>query len=185
MPNTLLDWLEKRSEIDQNIFDPDTLDQMSEAWQAAQIDALKTDRKIKKSRRLKSTTDIIGHVINLAVCLEAVLNLHLFFLVQSDRLSPENHNSIDKAEIISKLLFCFKEEISSKKLHIDRIKQLIRLRNNSVHYRIDTPDSLNPSVEELLGIWKQLGTLFSLTTGEPTQANIHDLSQKFMERWIA
>jgi len=185
IPTALPDWLEQRNEIEENILDPTTAKRMSDAWYSSLNNAIKSGRKIPKTRRFQSTTDIVGHAINLTVCLEAVLNRHLFLLSESEQLAIDHYRSIDHAELMPKLLFCFKEEIVAKKLNISRVKNLVKLRNHSVHYRINSPESLHPSAEDLIETWRELGSVFALTHGEPTQSDIQELSQEFVAEWIA
>lgn len=159
-------------------------EQLSDTWYSSLEDAYTSGMKIPKQRKLRSTTDIVGHIINLTVCLEGSLNRHLFFLRESQQLANEHYESIDRAELMPKLLFCFKEQIVAKTLHINRIKQLVSMRNKAVHYRVDSPEALQPSVEDLIGIWSQLSQVFDLTHGEPNQNDVQELADEFVAKWI-
>jgi hypothetical protein len=128
-PTTLKEWIEQREETPEDILDPATLTRLSEAWLSSKRDALTAGRRILKKQQLRSVSDIVGHVVNLTLCLEAVLNRQLFFLRESGQLAPELYNFIDRAELMPKLLFCFKEEIVEKRLQVSRIKQLVGFRN--------------------------------------------------------
>ena len=152
LPKSLPDWLVNREKIDDEILDPKTTEKLSDAWYSSLEEAHISGKKISKKRRLSSTTDIVGHIINLTVCLEGSLNRHLFFLRESQQLANEHYESIDRSELMPKLLFCFKEQIFAKTLHINRIKQLVSMRNRAVHYRVDSPEALQPSVEDLMDI---------------------------------
>jgi hypothetical protein len=184
MPDSLTEWLNKRDEIDESILDPTTIQRMSEAWQTAQQDSWNSDKKLDNARVLSSITDIVGFVINLTVCLESTLNRHLYLLRESNQLSSDHFKSIDRAELMPKLLFCFKEQILSRSLHVSRIKQLVSLRNKAVHYRVDEFGSLSLNVGDVIGIWRELGEIFALTTGEPTQEDIQGLMDDFVNRWV-
>jgi hypothetical protein len=83
-----------------------------------------------------------------------------------------------------KLLFCFKEQILSRSLHVSRIKQLVSLRNKAVHYRVDEFGSLSLNVGDMLGIWRELGGILAQTTGEPTKADIEVRADGFINRWV-
>lgn len=184
MPESLREWLIRRQEIDQAILDPTTIDRMSDAWQSAQRDAWNSEKKLDKPHALTSVTDIVGYVVNLTVCLESILNRHLFLLRESNELSPDHYKSIDRAELMPKLLFCFKEEILARSLHVSRIKQLVSLRNKAVHYRVDQFDSLSLNVGDMVGIWRELGGILAQTSGEPTKEEIDVLATGFINRWV-
>jgi len=184
IPDTITEWLKRREEIDETVLDPITIQRMSDAWQAAQRDAWESDKQLENGHALTSITDIVGYVINLTVCLESILNRHLFLLRESNELSPDHFKSIDRAELLPKLLFCFKDEILARRLHTSRIKQLVSLRNRAVHYRVDETGSLSLNVEDMIGIWRELGEVVALTTGEPTQNDIQELAEHFIKRWV-
>jgi hypothetical protein len=184
MPTSLADWTESKDKIINAALDPTTTELMSLAWQSAQEEALTCGLRLVKDQKLQSLTDIVGHVVNLTICLESILNRHLFFLRETGGLDPDLYRSIDRSELMPKLLFCFKNEIAAKNLYVGRIKQLVSFRNHSVHYRIDSPDSLTPSSEDLIQIWKELGNVMALTTGEPTKELINSYAEEYVSRWI-
>jgi hypothetical protein len=178
MPATLADWIARIEEVEEKVLDPVTLQRMSEAWQSSLRDASSSDRKLDRKRKLRSLTDIVGHVVNLTLCLESVLNRQLFFLRESGELAANLYESIDRAELMPKLLFCFKEEILGKRLHVTGIRRLVRLRNKAVHYRLDSPGALIPSSQDLVEIWREFGDVLAHTSGEPTQDDIGSCSQE-------
>ncbi|MEM7761114.1 MAG: hypothetical protein AAF298_23745 [Cyanobacteria bacterium P01_A01_bin.40] len=184
IPQSLDNWIINQGMIIDSILDPKTTKLLSDAWYSSLKDASTSKIKISKSRQLSSTTDIVGHIVNLTICLEASLNRHLFYLRESQQLEAQYYASIDRSELMPKILFCFKEQIVEKTVHIDRIKQLVSMRNRSVHYRVDSPESLQPYVEDLLGIWHQLGQLFDLMYGEPNKSDIHKLANNFTTQWV-
>ncbi|WP_008313045.1 hypothetical protein [Leptolyngbya sp. PCC 6406] len=185
MPNNLAEYLEHQARITRDCLDPETLDNLADAWYSSLDFASRSNRKIERSRKLQSTTDMVGHVINLTICLESILNRQLFFLKEIGQLTPELYQSIDRSELMPKLLFCFKEEIFDGRLHISGIKRLVSMRNCSVHYRVDTPKTIQPTIQEIIGIWTQLGNIFSHTAGEPEKAEIQELTKFFLEKWIS
>lgn len=185
IPEKLEDWLKSKDQITDNILDPITLKKLSKAWYSSLDDAYKSNIKIRKIKQLQSTENIVGHVINLTVCLEASLNRHLYFLRESNQLEPFHYNCVDRSELMPKLMFCFKEQIINKDIDISRIKQLVSFRNKSIHYRIDTPEFLQVSTEDLISIWNQVGNIFALIDGEPTELHIEELIKDFTERWIS
>jgi hypothetical protein len=185
IPTGLKDWLSTRERTGGDMLDPVTLDRLAEAWQMSQREARKSDRKIRETHKLSSTNDVVSHVINLATCVEAVTNRHLFYLRESGKLDSDHYKLLDRAELMAKILFCFKEEIQEKKLHLSSLKYLIALRNRAVHFKVDSPEGLVPTIEQLKAAWRDVGLLFSRIEGEPTQEQLADLTKRFVERWIA
>lgn len=183
-PETLTDWLAQRNEIDDKILDPITSDRLAEAWQSSLRDSYSSGRKIPNTQRLTSTTDIVGLVINLGTCIEAVVNRHLFLLRESGKLARDHYIMLDKTELLPKILFSFKEAISQKKIHISRLKYLVSMRNQAVHFRTSSVDALVPTCEDLFAVWRELGLLLSHIEGEPTKEYLDHLIGKFTTRWI-
>ncbi len=184
IPGTLVDWLTQQDDVIENVLDPVTSERMSHAWHSSMADAGASDMRFARTRRLQSLGDIVGHVVNLAVCLEAILNRHLYLLRESGQLDSDHFRIIDRAELMPKLLFCFKEDIVGKQLYVGRLKQLVTFRNLAVHYRVDSADALAPSAEDLLAIWHEFGQVLARTTGEPTQEQLLQYSDQFVARWL-
>ena len=185
IPQSLTEWLKSRDEIDKTILDPVTTERMSEAWHTAQRDAWDSGKKLDSAQPLTSVTEVVGYAVNLTVCLESILNRHLFLLRESGELSPDHFKSVDRAELMPKLLFCFKEQILSRRLSVSRIKQLVSLRNKAVHYRVDEFSSLSLKVIDMIGIWQEFGGILALTSGEPTQDDIQGFAGEFIDRWVS
>jgi|GEM_PF-1159331 len=184
IPEQLEDWLESQDEITDKILDPETLGKLSDAWRSSLSDAARSGKKLLKTRRFQSTENMVSHVINLTGCLEASLNRHLYFLRESKQIESFLYKSIDRSELMPKLMFCFKEKIVNKDIDISRIRQLVSFRNSAIHYRIDTPETLKMSTEDLVGIWNQMASIFSLIKGEPTEYYIQELATDFLDKWI-
>lgn len=184
IPEELTDWLANRGEIDEKLLDPETLDRLAEAWFTSLEEAFSSGRKIPKSQKLRSLTDVVGHVINLGTCIEAVINRHLFLLKESDKLSPDHYKMLDRTEVLPKILFSFKEQIDKKKLHVSRLKYLVSLRNQAVHFRTTSADALVPTFQDLLDVWREVGTVFSLIKGEPSKKVVDELVKQFKLKWI-
>ena len=87
--------------------------------------------------------------------------------------------------MIPKILFAFKDEILSKQLPISRLKHLFRLRNQAVHFKASSAKSIRPTVEELLGIWREVAQLLELVEGEPTQQQTNELAGVVAGKWFA
>jgi hypothetical protein len=184
MPTTLSDWLSQRNKLDEKILDPVTLTRLAEAWQSAQRDSRPSARKILKTQRLRSISDVVGHVINLGTCIEAVINRHLFHLREAGKLDSDHYLMLDRTEGLPKILFCFKEEIGQKTLHISRLKYLVSLRNRAVHFKTTSAGTLAPTCQDLLGVWKDTESLFALVKGEPSQEYVRHLVTHFTTRWL-
>jgi hypothetical protein len=184
IPKALTDWLANRSEIDDEGLDPVTTDRLAEAWQLSQRDAYSSGRRIPKTQKLQSLTDVGGHVINLGTCIEAVINRHLFLLRESGKLANEHYLMLDRTEVLPKLLYCFKEEIDEKKLHLSRLRYLVSLRNQAVHFRTSNADELIPTCQDLVGVLREIGSIFSLIEGEPTKEEVDHLVKGFKDKWL-
>lgn len=184
IPTGLTDWLASRAEIDDKLLDPVTSSRMAEAWHLAQRDAYSCGRKIARTQKLQSITDIVGHVINLSTCVEAVINRHLFLLRESGSLPNDHYLMLDRTEILPKVLYCFKEDIARKKVHISRLKYLVSLRNQAVHFRTSSAGALLPTCQDLLEVWREIGAIFGKIEGEPTEQDVNDLVNEFSGKWL-
>jgi hypothetical protein len=92
MPNSLDEWLINQDKIIDNVVDPQTSDELTDAWQISLQEAYNSEIKISKRSQLTSTTDIVGHIVNLTICLEGSLNRHLFYLRESQKLEISYYN---------------------------------------------------------------------------------------------
>jgi hypothetical protein len=184
MPETLNEWLAQRNAVEDNILDPVTLNRLTQAWHTSQQDARPFGRKISKTKRLQSITDVVGHVLNLGTCIETVINRHLFHLREIGRLSPDHYRMLDRTEVLPKILFSFKDEISQGTLHLSNLKYLVSLRNKAVHFKTSPLVALEPTCEQLLGVWKDAAALFGLVEGEPTPSDADQLITDFAARWL-
>ena len=158
-PKSLIDWINKKEILTDNCLDAKTIEKSSKAWYDSLDYAPNSNIKLSKNRQLNSVINVVGHSVNLVICLESILNRHLFIMRESSILSSEHYKYIDRSELMPKLLFGFKDEIISNQLNISRIKLLVKLRNNSVHYRMDRIISLSICIEDCLGIWLQFGNI--------------------------
>jgi hypothetical protein len=180
LPTTLPDLL--RSEV--QVISDATASRLAQAWEEAQITASSSGRRLAKTHAIESI-EIVGHIINLSACVESVINRHLFFLRESEKLAAHHYASLDRTETIPKILFAFKDEILSKQFSTSRLKHLFRLRNQAVHFKASSARSIRPTVEELLGIWREVAQLLELVEGEPTQQQINELADAVASKWFA
>ncbi|MCG3120036.1 MAG: hypothetical protein ALAOOOJD_02613 [bacterium] len=185
-PISLTEWVKHRDKMIEDVSDDDSTVMLAEAWQTAQQNAGSSDRRLLRTHTFKSI-DMIGHIINLSACIEAVINRKLYFLRESNKLDNHHYISLDRTELMPKILFIFKEEIFTKNLFTTRLKHLITLRNEAVHYKESsiTGEKLNTvTPEELLGIWGEVATLFELVEGLPTKDFMIDLINEFRDKWL-
>lgn len=180
-PENLAGWLQQRDKDDDK--SDATIDRLTEAWHSALADAGSSGRRLPKTHKFTST-DIIGHVINLSACVETVVNRHLFHLREMGRLENYLYNSLDKSELLPKVLFAFKDEILSKTMSVTRLRHLVSLRNNAVHYKEASVDAVTSSGEELLGIWREVSDLVSRVEGEPSKEQVELWSREFENKWL-
>jgi hypothetical protein len=153
---TLPEILKELAHKDVQVISDATARKLAQAWEEAQTAALSAGRRLDKRHSIRSI-EIMGHIIDLAACVETVINRHLFLLREASKLENHLYASLDRAEVIPKILFAFKNEIESKVLPTSRLVNLFRLRNQAVHFKASNIDLIKPTIEELLGIWKEVG----------------------------
>lgn len=179
LPDDLLGLL--RSDV--QVISDVTAAKLAQAWDEAQAAAPLSGRKLSRKHRIKQV-EMVGHIVNLAACVESVVNRHLFLLKESGQLEMHHYTGLDRTGVLPKTLFAFKEEILGKRLPISRLKYLYRLRNQAVHFKASSADSIKPTVEDLLETWRDIGQLFELVEGEPTQQRINELAQWVSDKWF-
>jgi hypothetical protein len=181
-PDSIQDWInesekETIEEYKQRIMDENTFDQ-----QPAEVFSLW--HRTWKIHDVGSYNFAI-HVILLATLIETVINRHLFFLRETGELTPELYKSIDRAEVLPKIMYSFKKEIKSKKLHVSRIRKFISLRNKAVHFKKDGTNKISMTAEELILTWEDIGKLLALCPGEPTTEQLQVFIDDFKNKWFA
>lgn len=183
LPTALPELLEAFKRDDVQLISDATASRLAAAWEKAQDMAPSSGQKVKKTFAIKSI-EILGHVIDLAACVESAVNRHLFYLRESGLLEDHLYASLDRTEVIPKILFAFKSEVQSKKLPTGRLVNLFRLRNQAVHFKASSAESIKLTVEDLLGIWHDVGLLLELVEGRPTQQEIGDLANSIARKWF-
>lgn len=126
--------------------------------------------------------EIVGHVINLAAFVELVMNKHLHSLLEAGYIENHHFDNLEKAGAISKILFAFEEDIHSKRLQVSRLKHLFRLRNKAVHYKASSTKTVRVTVEELIGIWREIGDLLVATADTQLQEQFNKVRNKLFAR---
>jgi hypothetical protein len=132
----------------------DTLETFNIAWKKANILSERYSHKFKLNHKIDSI-EILGHLNNLGFFIETLTNRHLLFLSQNNIIDDFSYSRISTAKIMERLIFIFKEEIITKKIHLNEITNLFSLRNKTVHYTPDNSIALKPSISELIQIWNQ------------------------------
>lgn len=124
------------------------------AWESAQKIASIGNFDFEKNVKIDSV-ELLGHLNNFAFFFETLVNRHLLFLNLTDKLDNFTYNVLDKATILTRLTYLFKEELRDKKIMLDDVRFLFSLRNKTVHYTPDHAIKLEVKLEELIRIWKQ------------------------------
>jgi len=179
MPDKLLPFI--RSDI--QVLSDETSNKMADAWETAQVEAHTSKLRLAKKHPIVQI-EIIGHVINLAACIETATNRQLLLLREEGKIDDSHYAIMERSETLSKILFCFKDEILNNKLSTSQLKYLFKLRNHAVHFKASGSDKVTPTVEELLQIWKNVGDLFKLIEGEPTEKDVAGYMDSVVSRWI-
>lgn len=92
-----------------------------------------SSRKLARHQRIESI-HVIGHVVNLAAFIETLSNHKLYYLCASKKMDEKYYSSMERVEVLPKIMFLFKAEILSGQLNIGGIKYLFKMRNHAVHY---------------------------------------------------
>jgi hypothetical protein len=179
---TLREWLHRRDEVELGFTDA-ALQKLTEIANSAYAEAASSSHYLPKQHEFESTA-IIGHIIGFSACVETVMNRQLYLLRESGALDPQHYNSLDKTELLPKVLFVFKDEVTSGELSTTCLRYLVRLRNNAVHFKASSVGSIQPTAEQLIGIWREIGQLFDLTEGSPTKEELDEAAEVFTSKWI-
>jgi hypothetical protein len=179
---TLSEWLRQRDEMELG-FTNDALLKLTEISKSAYAEAASSKKYLSKQHRFESTATV-GHIISLSACVETVINRQLYLLSESGFLDRQHYNSLDRTELLPKVLFAFKDKITSGKLSITCLRHLVRLRNKAVHFKASSVGSVQPTVEQLIGIWREVGQVFDLSDGRPTKAELDEAVEHFIDKWI-
>ena len=138
-----------------------TQTKISEAWMKAQLDANYTSMKFPKNTEL-SGQDLLGHITNFAFFIECLTNRHLLLMRVNEKMDDFTFNSLDKASVPNKIIYCLKDEIKKKKLNPIRLNLLFKLRNFAVHFTLDNSTSFKVTIEQLIQIWTESSKLCDL-----------------------
>jgi hypothetical protein len=126
--------------------------------QAITYAKVNSSRKLPRNQRIESI-HIIGHVVNLAAFIETLSNHKLYYLRAAKKMDEKYYSSMERVQVLPKILFLFKAEILCGQLNIEWIKYLFKMRNHAVHYKGLSDKVLTPTIAELLNIWREIDLL--------------------------
>ena len=169
--------------LDEEILPEETLEKLAAAWDNAQNRAFTGEVTVPIDHTIKRV-EIASHILNLYSVVETVINRHLHSEKEAGRLDDGVYQSLDRARLLSKMVYVFKEEISSGEFRMDRFKHLNTLRNAAVHYRSESRDRLMPSVKDLTYIWKHVCEILELLGGEPTKEELEELYRSVLDQYV-
>lgn len=151
MPEKAIDLLQlSRLEV----ISEETITKMNLEWDKARTLARTQKAKFKYNHRINSI-ELLGHLNNLGFFIETMTNRHLLFLVQSSQLDNLSYSRFSSAKIMERLLFIFKDDLTTNKFNLNEIANLFSLRNKTVHYTPENAVALKPTISELFQIWNQ------------------------------
>jgi hypothetical protein len=127
---------------------------MSDSWIKSQALSKTQKHKFELKHTVKYI-EILGHLNNFGFFIETLVNRHLLFLKQMDLIDDLSYARISIAKIMERLIFIFKDDLRSNKVHLNEIVNLLSLRNKTVHYTPDNAMALSPKVSEIIQIWTQ------------------------------
>jgi len=127
---------------------------LSELWNKAQLYSRSNNYNFGKDHKIVSI-EILGHLNSFAFFIETLTNRHLLFLYQTKSIDEFSYNRISKARILERLIYIFKDELKYNKIQFNEISNLFRMRNLTVHFTPENVRKLNPTISQLIKIWKQ------------------------------
>lgn len=130
--------------------------------------------------------DLMGHVTNFAFVIEILINRHLFIMNLQYEVDNFTFNTLDKASVLNKILYLFKNEIKESKINPDRISSLFKLRNLAVHFTRDNSQRFRTTIQELVEIWKESCKLMELIDQkeEIKDNNFHSMLTEMKDSFI-
>jgi hypothetical protein len=78
------------------------------------------------------------------------------------QLDNFTYNNLYRAKVLTRMIFVFKEELSSNKVSLNEVSNLFSLRNKTVHYTPENAISLIVKLDALLRIWNQSSKLIQV-----------------------
>lgn len=130
----------------------ETLQKVHLAWDTAQLRA-STRGYFFPVSTIVSNISLLGHVNNLGFFIETLVNRHLLFLNMSGKLNDFSYKTLERSQLLNRLIYIFKTEMDKNLIQLDKTAKLLKLRNSAVHFTPVNAEKFKVSLEELLGIW--------------------------------
>jgi len=137
-----------------DILTDETTDLISKTWEKSKYRAETEKHKFGLNHRIDSI-EILGHLNNFGFFIETLVNRHLLFLNQTGIIDEFSYSRISTSRIMERLIYIFKNDLNSNKVHLNEITNLFSLRNKTVHFTPDNAIALKPKISELIQIWNQ------------------------------
>ncbi|MCB4808477.1 hypothetical protein LG651_09450 [Tamlana sp. 62-3] len=118
--------------------------------------ASNNNKKRIPKKHIINCIQILGHISNLALFLEALTNRHLLFLNHNGIIDNFVYNQLSEGKILNIIIFICRDELKNGNIKIDFIKHLFMHRNKVVHHTPKNANELKVKIEDLFQIWNQV-----------------------------
>lgn len=172
-----------------DVLTDNTHEKISSAWSIAQQIASIAGHNFQKNHKINSI-ELLGHLGNYAFFFETLINRHLLFLVVSKEMDEFTYNNLNRAKVLNRLTYIFKEELKTGKINLNEIANLYKLRNKTVHLTPDNAISIEAGIDALIRIWKQSQMVIKIFQKREkfNEVNFTDLIEseikEFLKRWL-
>ncbi len=146
---------------EENVISDETKKIIKDLWSKSQFEAENKSFKFGLNHNINSI-EILGHLNNLGFFIETLVNRHLLFLNQIKKIDNLSYKRFIRAKVMERLIYIFKEDLSSNKVQLNEIVNLFSLRNKTVHFTPDNAKDLKPKISELIQIWNQCIKIISI-----------------------
>lgn len=139
-----------KGEVDEQL-SQETIEKLQEALQSAYENPVR--KQLDKNHYIQGV-EVVGFTTNYIFFLETTLNIFLKYLNLTNVINDLILKKIEYASVEYKIMYLFKEEINNGKLPFESFNLLNKLRNNSVHFKLESTTKIQIQVRELIHIWK-------------------------------
>lgn len=167
----------------------ETIDKLSDAWYSSLDQAVNLNKQLSKEHYIQGV-EVVGFATNYIFFLETVLNRHLKYLNIINLIKDVVFKKIEYASVEYKILYLFKEEINNGKIPFESFNLLNKLRNNSVHFKLESTVKIQIQVRELINIWKHSIVLLKEINNAqkfdeiPFWKIVEEQLNSFEEKWL-
>ncbi|WKN43568.1 hypothetical protein [Tunicatimonas pelagia] len=168
----------------------ETLRAISDGWNKAQTLARVENYDFTLDHAIQSI-EMLGHLNNFGFFIETVINRHLLYLKQTRLIDDFSYSRFSIAKVMERIIFIFKDDISTHNIHLNEIARLFSLRNKTVHYTPDNAMALKPRISEMIQIWNQTKKLLERLEGiekfkeDKFSRLLNNQINGFMEKWTS